>query len=158
MSMKLHTLLINTMNTDNNYQLLSNNNCVLKLHVFWSLCKMWPQNSALHILFDLKMLIDSQTGSFVISQYVGLEFVRTQLNLCVLLIKRLAYICLLMAAGIKWRCSNLQIKMYENISDRPISGLLGIGAKATKESLARGAILGGTTIISFSASQPLKDE
>lgn len=61
----------------------------------------YGRDSALNILFDLKMLIDSQTGLFMISQYVGFEFVRTQQNLCVLLIKRLAYICLLMAAGVK---------------------------------------------------------
>lgn len=97
----------------------------------------YGRNSALNILFDLKMLIDSQTGLFMISQYVGFEFVRTQQNLCVLLIKRLAYICLLMAAGVKWRCSNLQIKMYENISDSPISGLLWQWSKSNERKFGR---------------------
>lgn len=97
----------------------------------------YGHNSALNILFDLKMLIDSQTGLFMISQYVGLEFVRTQQNLCVLLIKRLVYICLLMAAGVKWRCSNLQIKMYENISDSPITGLLWQWSKSNERKFGR---------------------
>lgn len=97
----------------------------------------YGRNSALHILFDLKMLIDSRTGLFMISQYVRSEFVRTWQNLCVLLIKRLAYICLLMAAGVKWRCSNLQIKMYENISDSPISGLLWQWSKSNERKFGR---------------------
>ncbi len=112
-----------------------NINCVLKLHVFWSVCKMWPQQCITHSVWFKNA--DSQTGSFMISQYVGLEFVRTQLNLCILLIKRLVYICLLMAAGIKWRLSNLQIKMYKNISDSPISGLLWHWSKSNERKFGR---------------------
>lgn len=87
---------------------------------------VWFKNADVH----------KQAYSWV-SQYVHSEFVRTQQNMYVLLIKRLAYICLLMAAGVKWRCSNLQIKMYENISDSPISGLLWQWSKSNERKFGR---------------------
>jgi len=73
--------------------------CGLELHVFGSVYK-YGSDSSMNILFGLKMLIYSQTW-ISHSQYVRSEFVRTQKNRNVLLIKRLAYICLLMAVGIK---------------------------------------------------------
>lgn len=93
-------------------------------------------DSSINILFGLKMLIYSQTW-ISHSQYVRSEFVRTQHNMYVLLIKRLPYICLLMAVGVKWRCSNLQIKMHENISDSPISGLLWQWSKSNERKFGR---------------------
>lgn len=127
MSTKLHTLFISIMSTDHSHK-------VCKI-IFWELFKkkllwswvavykirLWQRNK--NSVWFKNADIHKQAYSWI-SQYVRSEFVRTQQNMYVLLIKRLAYICLLMAAGVKWRCSNLQIKMYENISDSPISGLL----------------------------------